>query len=98
VLIQAVNDPQVNRMLYLAKKTTPMPLNYQPLLLVQAQMALLSMASQRVIGVATQSPVIITKPPIPAAMSDNSMALVLSFLPNTTYDLPALDLPLGSAR
>jgi hypothetical protein len=42
-------------MLYLAKKTTPMPLNYQPLLLVQAQMALLSMASQRVIGVATQS-------------------------------------------
>ncbi|VVM26228.1 Flagellar hook-length control protein FliK [uncultured Gammaproteobacteria bacterium] len=39
------------------KKTTPMPLNYQPLLLVQAQMALLSMASQRVIGVATQSPV-----------------------------------------
>jgi hypothetical protein len=24
-------------------------------------------------------------------MSDNSMALVLSFLPNTTYDLPAFD-------
>jgi hypothetical protein len=58
-------------MSYLAKKTTPMPLNYQPLLLVQAQMALLSMASQRVIG----------------------MALVLSFLPNTTYDLPAFGLP-----
>jgi hypothetical protein len=31
------------------------------------------------------------------AMSDNSMASVLSFLPNTTYDLPACDLPLGSA-
>jgi hypothetical protein len=35
--------------------------------------------------------------PVPAAMSDNSMASVLSFLPNTTYDLPACDLPLGSA-
>jgi hypothetical protein len=33
---------------------------------------------------------------IPAAMSDNSMALVLSFLPNTTYDLPAFDLLLES--
>jgi hypothetical protein len=31
-------------------------------------------------------------------MADNSMALVLSFLPNTTYDLPALILPLGSAQ
>jgi hypothetical protein len=30
-------------------------------------------------------------------MSDNSMVLVLSFLPNTTYDLPVRDLPLGSA-
>jgi hypothetical protein len=30
-------------------------------------------------------------------MVDNSMALVLPCLPNTTYDLPALDLPLGSA-
>ncbi|SEH76528.1 hypothetical protein BAZSYMA_ACONTIG06588_4 [Bathymodiolus azoricus thioautotrophic gill symbiont] len=29
----------------------------------------------------------ITKPPMPAAMSDKSIA-VLSFLPNTTYDLP----------
>jgi hypothetical protein len=29
-------------------------------------------------------------------MSDNSMALVLSFLPNTTYDLPAFDLLLKS--
>jgi hypothetical protein len=29
-------------------------------------------------------------------MSDNSMALVLSFLPNTTYDLPAFDLLLES--
>jgi hypothetical protein len=38
----------------------------------------------------------ITKPPMPAAMSDNSMALVLSFLPNTTYDLPWCDLPFGS--
>jgi hypothetical protein len=28
------------------------------------------------------------KPPVPAAMADNSMALVLSCLPNTTYDLP----------
>jgi serine phosphatase RsbU (regulator of sigma subunit) len=27
-----------------------------------------------------------------AAMADNSMALVLSCLPNTTYDLPANDL------
>jgi Ca2+-binding RTX toxin-like protein len=37
----------------------------------------------------------IIKPPIPVAMSDNSMVLVLSFLPNTTYDLPntnAIDL------
>jgi hypothetical protein len=39
----------------------------------------------------------IIKPPIPVAMSDNSMVLVLSFLPNTTYDLPVRDLPLGSA-
>jgi hypothetical protein len=31
-------------------------------------------------------------------MADNSMALVLPCLPNTTYDLPALILPLGSAR
>jgi hypothetical protein len=46
-----------NRMLYLANKAIPMPLNYQPLLLVQAQMALLSMASQWIILVATQSPV-----------------------------------------
>jgi hypothetical protein len=30
---------------------------------------------------------LITKPPMPAAMSDKSIA-VLSFLPNTTYDLP----------
>jgi hypothetical protein len=44
-------------MLYLANKAIPMPLNYQPLLLVQAQMALLSMASQWIILVATQSPV-----------------------------------------
>jgi hypothetical protein len=29
---------------------------------------------------------------VPAAMVDNSMALVLPCLPNTTYDLPALDL------
>jgi hypothetical protein len=29
-------------------------------------------------------------------MSDNSMVLVLSFLPNTTYDLPAFDLLLES--
>jgi hypothetical protein len=28
---------------------------------------------------------------MPAAMADNSMASVLSFLPNTTYDLPACD-------
>jgi hypothetical protein len=28
--------------------------------------------------------------------NDNSMALVLSFLPNTTYDLPAFDLLLES--
>jgi hypothetical protein len=28
-------------------------------------------------------------------MSDNSMAPVLSFLPNTTYDLPAFDLSFG---
>jgi hypothetical protein len=27
----------------------------------------------------------------------NLMALVLSFLPNTTYDLPAFDLPFGLA-
>jgi hypothetical protein len=27
------------------------------------------------------------KPPVPAAMADNSMALVLSCLPNTTYDV-----------
>jgi hypothetical protein len=27
---------------------------------------------------------LITKPPVPAAMADNSMASVLSFLPNTT--------------
>jgi hypothetical protein len=30
-------------------------------------------------------------------MSDNSMAPVLSFLPNTTYDLPAFDLSFGLA-
>jgi hypothetical protein len=35
---------------------------------------------------------LITKPPVPAAISDNSMALVLSFFPNTTYDLPAFNL------
>jgi hypothetical protein len=35
---------QVNRMLYSAKKTTPVPLNCQTLLL--AKVALLSMASQ----------------------------------------------------
>jgi hypothetical protein len=40
----------------------------------------------------------ITKPPMPAAMSDNSMALVLSFLPNTTYDLPWCDLPLSAGK
>jgi hypothetical protein len=40
-------------MLYLVNKVTPMPLNYQPLLLVQV--ALLLMVNQRVIGVATQS-------------------------------------------
>jgi hypothetical protein len=57
---------------------------------------LLLLANQRVIIVAIQSP-LITKPPVPAAMADNSMASVLSFLPNTTYDLPACDLPLGSA-
>jgi hypothetical protein len=51
--------------------TTPMPLNYQPLPLVQV--ALLSMASQHVILV------------------DNLTAWGLSFLPNTTYDLPACD-------
>jgi hypothetical protein len=45
--IQAVNHMQVDHMLYSAKKTTPMPLNCQPLPLAQA--ALLSMASQRVI-------------------------------------------------
>jgi hypothetical protein len=44
-------------MLYLANKAIPMPLNYQPLLLVQAQMALLSMARREVITVASQSPV-----------------------------------------
>jgi hypothetical protein len=54
VLIQAVNQMQVNRMSCLANKTTPMPLTYQPLPLAQA--ALLSMASQRVILVVTQSP------------------------------------------
>jgi hypothetical protein len=47
-------------------------------------------------GHSADSP-LITKPPVPAAMADNSMASVLSFLPNTTYDLPACDLPLGSA-
>ncbi|SEH76520.1 hypothetical protein BAZSYMA_ACONTIG06588_3 [Bathymodiolus azoricus thioautotrophic gill symbiont] len=30
---------------------------------------------------------LITKPPMPATMSDKSI-VVLSFLPNTTYDLP----------
>jgi hypothetical protein len=28
---------------------------------------------------------------VPAAMADNSMASVLSCLPNTTYDLPAFN-------
>jgi hypothetical protein len=32
-----------------------------------------------------------------AGVSDNSMAPVLSFLPNTTYDLPAFDLSFGLA-
>jgi hypothetical protein len=41
-------------MLYSVNKTTPMPLTYQPLPL--AQVALLSMASQRMIIVVTQSP------------------------------------------
>jgi hypothetical protein len=36
---------------------------------------------------------LITKPPLPATISDNSTTLVLSFLPNTTYDLPAFGLP-----
>jgi hypothetical protein len=31
-------------------------------------------------------------------MADNSMASVLSFLPNTTYDLPACDWPLGDVN
>jgi hypothetical protein len=41
---------------------------------------------------------VVTKPSVlvPAAMADNSMALVLSCLPNTTYDLPAFELPLRS--
>jgi hypothetical protein len=39
-----------------ANKTTPMPLIYQPLPPVQVQMALLSMASQRVIIALIQSP------------------------------------------
>jgi hypothetical protein len=73
-----------------------MPLNCQPLPL--AQVALLSMASQRVIIVVARSPMQVMKPPMPAAMSDNSMALVLSFLPNTTYDLPWCDLPLESSE
>jgi hypothetical protein len=41
-------------MSYLAKKTTPMSLNYQILSL--AKVALLSMASQRMIIVVSQSP------------------------------------------
>jgi hypothetical protein len=40
---------------------------------------------------------LITKPPVPVAMADKLMASVLFCLPNTTYDLPADDLPLGSA-
>jgi hypothetical protein len=43
-------------LLALVNKVTPMPLNYQPLPLAQVQMALLSMASQQMIGVVTQSP------------------------------------------
>jgi hypothetical protein len=39
-----------------ANKTTPMLLTYQPLLLAQAQAALLSMVSQHMIIVASQSP------------------------------------------
>jgi hypothetical protein len=35
---------------------------------------------------------------VPAVIVDNSIALVLSFLPNTTYDLPASGLPLGSTQ
>jgi hypothetical protein len=53
-IIQVANQKQVNRMLCSANKA-PIPLNYQPLPL--AQVALLSMASQRVILVDIQSPV-----------------------------------------
>jgi Ca2+-binding RTX toxin-like protein len=48
-------------------------------------------------GVGNDDSPLITKPPIPAAMSDNSTTLVLLFLPNTTYDLPLCDLPLESS-
>jgi hypothetical protein len=42
---------------------------------------------------------LITKPSVlvPATMADKLMTSVLSCLPNTTYDLPADNLPLGSA-
>jgi flagellar biosynthesis protein FliP len=72
-----------------------MPLNYQPLPL--AQVVLLLMENQwMILVVARFLAQVMSKPPMPAAMSDNSMALVLSFLPNTTYDLPWCDLPFGS--
>jgi hypothetical protein len=38
----------------------------------------------------------ITKPPVPATMADK-LIVVLSCLPNTTYDLPAFDPPFASA-
>jgi hypothetical protein len=72
-------------MLYLANKTIPL-LIYQPLPLVQV--ALLLMASQRVIVMVTQFPV-----QVMSTMTDKLIAAV-SCLPNTTYDLPALCAPI----
>jgi hypothetical protein len=72
IFTQSKNIMQENRMLCSVKKI-PIPLKSPAL---ETDQPLSSYAN---------SP-LITKPPVPATISDNSMALVLSFFPNTTYD------------
>jgi hypothetical protein len=79
---------QVNRMLYLANKAIPMPLNYQPLLLVQAQMALLSMASQRIIIVADQS---YDFPALVLSLRSAAQALTIKSSKPSPFISPALE-------
>jgi hypothetical protein len=70
-------------MLYLANKTIPMPLNYQPSLLVQVQTALLltspALDTEKPLSSFSDSP-LITKPPVPATMADKLIAVLSCLL------------------